>query len=75
MVRTFTDTVLSHTLISIEDQQGRKASLSFEDEEIVLHRSRPFQGRKARISYNRLLDLVAEDHPEFFAAPKRRKRI
>lgn len=74
MPRTFTDASVSHALISVEDSKGRKASLSFEAEEIVLNRHRPHQGRTARVTYDQLLDLALEGHPDFFATPKSRRR-
>jgi hypothetical protein len=74
MPRAFTDASVSDVLISIEDRYGRKASLSFEPDQIVLNRHRPYQGRTARITYDQLLDLALQAFPDFFAIPKSRRR-
>jgi len=69
-----TDSVVKSVLIEVTDDEGRSASISFDDENIVFHKRRPFQGKKAAIPLRKLLDLALLDNPKFFSRPARRKK-
>jgi hypothetical protein len=69
----FTDAKISDVSISVRDEKGRAASITFSADGIVFHKLRPKRSKAAHVSYAQLLDLAAETNPEFFERPKRRK--
>ena len=69
----FTDAVLDSVLVDLRDAKGRHVSVSFADEGLIIHSSRPHQGKKAFLSYENLLDAVEFDNDKFFEPSKRRK--
>ncbi len=72
MSAKFTDAVVQNVIVNVRDSKGRQASISFDEQGVHFHRSRPKQGREAIISYDRFLDLAEEGNRDFFKAPKRR---
>ena len=69
----FTDAKISAVAVNVQDTKGRRASMTFDDEGIVFRSRRPQQGKIARVSYERLLNLAEDKNPEFFDLPKSRK--
>jgi hypothetical protein len=69
----FSDAVVSHVLVNVRDDVGRRASISSEAEGLVFHDHRPRQGKKSVVPYDRLLDLALEGNDNFFDPPRRRK--
>jgi hypothetical protein len=63
---TFTDASVSDVSVTVEDSNGRSASISFEPQSMTFHRSRPNQGKCAKIAYEDLLDMVLKYNPRFF---------
>jgi hypothetical protein len=69
----FSDAVLGSVIVNVRDARGRRASVSFTDEGLVFHDRRPMQGKKAKLSYEELLDAVEYHNDKFFEPSKRRK--
>ncbi|WP_415643159.1 hypothetical protein [Sphingomonas antarctica] len=65
-MREFTDAVVQNVFVTVQDAAGRSASISFADDGIIVHRSRPLQGKKVEIPYTELLNLVASKNAKFF---------
>ena len=69
-----TDADVRSVLIDVVDEDGRTASISFDGENIVFHKRRPHQGKKAVFPLRKLLDLALLDNRRFFEMPIRPKR-
>ena len=70
----FSDAAITRVTVNARDSKGRSASITFEEGGLLFHKSRPKQGKKALVPYDRLLELAVEGNAEFFKAPKRRKQ-
>jgi hypothetical protein len=63
-----TDAVIDLGVITVVDKDGRSASISFDDEHVI-HKRRPLQGKKASVSLALLLDRALLENRDFFEHP------